>query len=68
MQHVIGTECILYDRLCTGCGECDMCDLDPEKVCDNCGKCLDLGDYSGIMIDAIITEPSGAKGDGKENK
>ena len=33
-------ECVLYDRLCTNCGECDMCDLNPKKTCDNCGKCI----------------------------
>ena len=36
-----GQECILYDRICTECGECMMCDLDPSKKCDNCGKCLE---------------------------
>ena len=33
-----GEECVLYDRKCIECGECDMCDLDPSKICDNCGK------------------------------
>lgn len=35
--------CILYDDRpnCIHCGECEMCDLDPNKVCDNCGKCLE---------------------------
>ena len=34
--------CILYDgEKCTACGECDRCDLDPSKICDNCGACLD---------------------------
>ena len=33
-------ECVLYDRDCIGCGECDRCDLDPEKICDNCMKCV----------------------------
>ena len=27
--------CVLYDRACIECGECNMCDLDPTKVCDN---------------------------------
>ena len=42
-------QCILYDRECIGCGECDRCDLDPEKICDNCMKCV-KGDaeYRGI--------------------
>ncbi len=33
-------ECVLYDRPCTSCGECDICDLNPKKTCDNCGKCI----------------------------
>ena len=46
--------CVLYDRECIGCGECDRCDLDPEKICDNCMKCV-KGDaeYRGIAIDGI---------------
>ena len=30
-----------------------MCDLDPKKVCDNCGKCLDFGEETSIGIDRI---------------
>ena len=47
-------QCVLYDRECIGCGECDRCDLDPEKICDNCMKCVN-GDaeYRGIGIDGI---------------
>lgn len=52
----IGKECVLYDRMCIGCGECDRCDLDPEKICDNCGKCLDIRDDAVIMIDKIILD------------
>ena len=51
-------QCVLYDRVCIGCGECDRCDLDPEKICDNCMKCV-LGenkDYIGIQIDSIQLE------------
>ena len=33
-------QCVLYDRECIGCGECDRCDLDPDKICDNCMKCV----------------------------
>ena len=49
--------CVLYDRDCIGCGECDRCDLDPEKICDNCMKCVN-GDaeYRGIAIDGIVLE------------
>lgn len=51
--------CVLMDRPCTECGECNMCDLDPSKVCDNCGKCIGLDGslaYKAIKIDGIIGE------------
>lgn len=48
-------KCVLYDRDCIGCLECEMCDLDPDKVCDNCGKCLDIKDYAAIRIDKVVT-------------
>jgi len=50
-------ECVLYDRECIGCGECDRCDLDPNKICDNCMKCVN-GDaaYRGIAIDKIMMQ------------
>ena len=47
--------CELYDRECIDCGECDRCDLDPEKICDNCGKCLESGDYKEIKITKILS-------------
>ncbi len=46
-------KCVLYDRDCINCGECEMCDIDPLKICDNCGKCLDFKDYASIKIDSI---------------
>lgn len=48
-------QCVLYDRECISCGECDRCDLDPEKVCDNCMKCVN-GDaeYRAVVIDRVI--------------
>lgn len=46
--------CELYDRECIGCMECEICDLDPNKICDNCGKCLDIRDDAVIKIDKII--------------
>ena len=52
-------KCVLYDRDCIGCMECEMCDLDPSKVCDNCGKCLNIQDYATIKIDKIITDENG---------
>ena len=49
-------ECELYERECIDCGECEICDLDPKKLCDNCGNCLDIRDDAVIKIDKIITE------------
>lgn len=49
-------ECELYERECIDCGECEICDLDPKKLCDNCGNCLDIHDDAVIKIDKIITE------------
>lgn len=49
----IGEMCELYDRPCIGCGECDRCDLDPNKICDNCGKCLDIQEFASIKIEKI---------------
>ncbi len=39
-----------------------FCDLDPTKICDNCGKCIDMGDYYTIKIDKIETSGEEAKG------
>lgn len=52
-------QCVLYDRVCIECGECNICDLDHNKICDNCKKCIGLGDdtqYRAIKIDGIIDE------------
>lgn len=46
-------KCVLYDRDCIGCMECETCDLDPNKICDNCGKCMDIQDFASIRIDGI---------------
>lgn len=35
----------------------DYCDLDPNKICDNCEKCLNLDtNYKIIKITKIIKE------------
>ena len=35
--------------------EDDTCDLDPTKICDNCGKCIETDvNYKIIKIDKII--------------
>ena len=46
--------CVLYDRECIGCLECEVCDLNPNKICDNCGQCLDIKDDAVIKIEQII--------------
>ena len=53
-KKVYGQECVLYDRECIGCMECEVCDLDPDKICDNCGKCLDIREFAAIKIDGIV--------------
>lgn len=50
-------QCVLYDRECIECGECNLCDLDPSKICDNCGACIGLdgnSEYRAIRVDGII--------------
>ena len=52
-EHTV--KCVLYDRDCIGCLECETCDLDPNKVCDNCGKCIEPDkNYKIIKITRII--------------
>lgn len=48
-------QCVLYDRDCIDCGECLRCDLNPLKICDNCGKCIEdsENDYKAIKITEI---------------
>lgn len=43
-------KCVLYDRDCIDCMECKFCDLDPQKLCDNCGKCLNVKDFASISV------------------
>ncbi|MBQ4268544.1 MAG: hypothetical protein IJB97_02710 [Clostridia bacterium] len=56
VDHV--QKCVLYERDCIGCMECETCDLDPNKVCDNCGKCIDVQDFATIKIDKIYKNPA----------
>lgn len=44
-------QCVLYDRECVDCGECMFCDLEPTKICDNCGKCIDFKDDYVIKVE-----------------
>jgi len=53
------SKCELYDRECIDCGECDICDLDPNKLCDNCSKCVEINaDYAEIEITQVYTSES----------
>ena len=54
MKKSENNQCVLYDRECIGCMECEICDLDKNKICDNCGKCLEIKDDAVIKIDKII--------------
>lgn len=48
-------KCIFEEKECNDCGDC-KCDLNPQKVCDNCEKCLNETDaeYLEILIDDIM--------------
>ncbi len=38
----------------------DTCDLDPNKICDNCCKCIEENkNYKIIKISKIITDENG---------
>ena len=53
-NNYMNKDCVLYDRKCINCGECNMCDLNPLKICDNCGKCIENdNEYSAIKITKI---------------
>ena len=61
-------QCVLYDRECIDCGECQRCDLDPDKICDNCMKCV-MGDadYRAISITGIeLEEESEKRGEARQ--
>ena len=49
----------MYPGMSSSCekGECQRCDLDPDKICDNCMKCV-MGDadYRAISITGIELE------------
>lgn len=50
-------QCVLEEKECIGCGECDRCDLDPNKICDNCMKCVNSdAEYRAIMVDDFELE------------
>lgn len=56
-MNIKRNDCVLYDRRCNNCGQCNICDLDKNKICDNCCKCIEIDcDYISIDIDEIIEE------------
>lgn len=57
MRKMKRENCILEDKKCTDCGECNLCDLDAEKICDNCGKCIDSeAESRAIQVDGIYLD------------
>ena len=51
--------CVLDEsRFCVDCGECGRCDLDPNKICDNCMRCVKTSgaDYLAVEIDEIFED------------
>ncbi len=58
--------CVLNEaKECVHCGDCDICDLDPNKICDNCCKCIDSPhedeNYAVLPVD-LQTEPAAQEG------
>ena len=46
--------CILEDKECTNCMECQICDLNPAKICDSCGECLKTdADFRAIDVESV---------------
>ncbi len=55
-------QCVLYERACIDCGECEHCDLDPDKICDNCMRCVNGDDeYRTLPIDVVVLSPEERK-------
>ncbi len=47
-------ECVLENKPCIECGECNVCDLDKNKICDNCEQCINIdAEYNYIEVDEI---------------
>ena len=56
-------KCILgLKAYCDECGACyeDRCELDPDKLCDNCFKCLEITEsYREIPIGRVLMDGAG---------
>lgn len=56
-------ECELYERVCIHCGECLRCDMDPDKICDNCMQCVNgSAQYRAILLDGITLSQDDEQG------
>ncbi len=44
--------CLMENRECNNCGACDICDLDPGKICDNCCACIE--DQSSALRTILV--------------
>ncbi len=50
-------ECVLEEKICNRCNRCSYCDIDKDKICDNCCECLEMDSmpaYSSIKIDEVV--------------
>ena len=61
MVKTVMKKCVLEEKECIDCGQCDdRCQLDPQKICDNCFRCLDAGigaqPYAEIPIAGVYGE------------
>ena len=56
-------KCILgLKAVCDDCGACeeDLCELDPNKLCDNCFKCMEITEaYREIPIGRVLMDGEG---------
>ena len=53
-------DCILYGtgECNENCDDCNRCDINPRKTCDNCMKCISGdADYRSILIEGIRLSP-----------
>lgn len=52
--------CVLdEDQVCRECGDCESCDINPNKRCDNCMACIRSGaDYNVIEVEEVFESPA----------
>lgn len=51
-------KCLLDEKKeCNACMDCDRCDLNPDKLCDNCCKCIETDEaFLQVPIADIVTK------------